>query len=250
MSQTYHILNGDALKAQFPKEIEGKLIIARECLVDGPVNGKTLDEFFQNRAKFIADLYGDYSEADYLEETVGQFSQMLSIVQNAEIMLWFEDDLFCQINLWFICHLISRHLHKVKVFLVRPPEHSPYGFGALNQKELLIAYSSRTQIDALDTMASLWIAYQNDDLEKLEHLAKSLEDAYPFILPAVMAHLERIPSQNNPGRPIRSLVSIMRELKTEKFGPIFQEFCKREAIYGFGDLQVKKLYDKIKDRKL
>jgi len=35
----YHILNGDALKEQFPDRIKGKIIIARECLVDGNVTG-------------------------------------------------------------------------------------------------------------------------------------------------------------------------------------------------------------------
>jgi hypothetical protein len=44
----YHILNGDALKGQFPSEIPGQLIVARECLVDGDVSGESLSEFFRN----------------------------------------------------------------------------------------------------------------------------------------------------------------------------------------------------------
>lgn len=35
----FHILNGDALKSQFPEQILGEKIIARECLVDGSVEG-------------------------------------------------------------------------------------------------------------------------------------------------------------------------------------------------------------------
>jgi hypothetical protein len=35
----------------------------------------------------------------------------------------------------------------------------------------------------------------------------------------------------------------MDELGTTDFGLIFKEFNKREAIYGFGDLQVKRLLD-------
>ena len=38
----------------------------------------------------------------------------------------------------------------------------------------------------------------------------------------------------------------MKELETEEFEPVFYEFCKRESIYGFGDLQVKKLIREIK----
>ena len=97
----------------------------------------------------------------------------------------------------------------------------------------------------LNTIASLWESYQNDDTERLIHAAKELESVYPFILTAVEAHLERKPTNENAGRPIQSLITIMEELDTEKFGPVFREFNKRESIYGFGDLQVKRLFDEI-----
>jgi hypothetical protein len=38
----------------------------------------------------------------------------------------------------------------------------------------------------------------------------------------------------------------MDELETEDFGIVFKEFSQRENIYGFSDLQVKRLFDKIK----
>ncbi len=37
----------------------------------------------------------------------------------------------------------------------------------------------------------------------------------------------------------------MEGLQTQNFGLIFREFCKREGIYGFGDLQVKRLLEEI-----
>ena len=77
--------------------------------------------------------------------------------------------------------------------------------------------------------------------------ARELENKYPFILPAVEAHLERTPRDGSLGRPSQSLIQIMEELKTDQFGLIFQEFCKRESIYGFGDLQVKRLLNEIKN---
>ena len=98
-----------------------------------------------------------------------------------------------------------------------------------------------------DKVANLWEWYQKDDRDNLLKTARELEYRYPFILPAVEAHLERIPTDRNPGRPIQSLIEIMKELETEDFGPVFSEFSKRESIYGFGDLQVKRLLDKIKN---
>ena len=48
MKKEYHILNGDALKELFPEDIKGTLIIARECLIEGNVDGDTFDSFFNN----------------------------------------------------------------------------------------------------------------------------------------------------------------------------------------------------------
>ncbi len=66
------------------------------------------------------------------------------------------------------------------------------------------------------------------------------------MLPAVEAHIARIPHKNDPGRPVKVILEIMNELKTEEFIPIFKEFSKRESIYGFGDLQVKTLVEKAR----
>ncbi|MEJ2006462.1 MAG: hypothetical protein P8X57_16220 [Cyclobacteriaceae bacterium] len=61
----YHILNGDSLKAQFPKDIDGEIIVARECLVDGEVQSDDLKELFKIRASFITSTYsGDFTIDD------------------------------------------------------------------------------------------------------------------------------------------------------------------------------------------
>ena len=65
----YHILNGDALKAQFPEEIPGEIIVMRECLIEGPVAGRSIEEILDNRARFITNEYGG-TEDEY-HNTVG-----------------------------------------------------------------------------------------------------------------------------------------------------------------------------------
>jgi Holliday junction resolvasome RuvABC DNA-binding subunit len=37
----------------------------------------------------------------------------------------------------------------------------------------------------------------------------------------------------------------MKELETNDFGSIFRAFNERESIYGFGDLQVRRMFDKL-----
>jgi len=76
MKDQYHILNGDSLKEQFPKQIDGEIIIARECFVDGDVSSTTLDELFEVRAKFITEFYDDYSIKDYYTDSVSEFQKI------------------------------------------------------------------------------------------------------------------------------------------------------------------------------
>ncbi|WBL26503.1 DUF1835 domain-containing protein [Zunongwangia sp. HGR-M22] len=245
MPVQYHILNGDALKNQFPKAITGKLIIARECLIEGPTQETDFDDFFASRATFICKTHTE-TEENYIKNVKSEFQKILNITQDCEINLWFEQDLFCQVNLWFVTSLIAKNPHLNKVFLVMPNEHSPYTFGKLGEAELIKAYKDRKPINKLENFAELWRHYQNNDLENLRLLAEKLQNKFPFLLPAIEAHIARIPKKNNPGRPINTILEIMTDLKTEDFSSIFREFCKRESIYGFGDLQVKKLLEKAK----
>jgi len=249
MTNQYHILNGDSLREQFPKNIQGEIIVAKECLVDGSVKGNNLIDFFRTRAKFISTNYDGYEEQDYFENAVPEFQKMQNIPDNTDINLWFEDDLFCQVNFWFIINLLSKSHQNNQFFLIRPKLHDQYGFGGLNQLELISIYKNRLALTEFDTLTKLWKSYQINDTEKLINTANELKELFPFILSAVRAHIARIPTKNNPGRPVQSLMKIMNELKTEEFGPVFREFNKRENIYGFGDLQVKRLFDEIKNNR-
>lgn len=98
MRKQIHILNGDSLKEQFQDEIQGDLIVMRECLVDGNTEGESLDELYKTRAHFISDSYGDFTPDDYFKKTVSEFEKIQSIQANSDINLWFEDELFCQVK--------------------------------------------------------------------------------------------------------------------------------------------------------
>lgn len=245
MRKQTHILNGDSLKKRFPKEIQGDILVARECLVEGSVEGEKLSVFYQNRATFLSQIYKETSKEEYYRYTVPEFEKMIQLTDDTDINLWFEDDLFCQVNFWFVLYLLTKSNTPNNLFLIRPKTHSQYGFGGLSKSELLLTYKNRTPLIELEKLSLLWTYYKSDQIEKLAETANVLRDKYPFIFPAVEAHIQRIPVEGNPGRPIQSLIQIMQDLKTAEFGPVFREFCKREYLYGYGDLQVKRLLDTI-----
>lgn len=146
-------------------------------------------------------------------------------------------------NFWFVINLLRKS--KNLIFLVRPKIFNRYGFGGLTKSVLKSIYIERQYLNQIDKLSKLWVYYQKAELNKLVKTARDVETSIPFILKAVDAHLERIPKGRKLGRPTEALIQIMDDLETTEFGPVFREFSNREAIYGFGDLQVKRLFDKI-----
>ncbi len=251
MRKQYHILNGDSLKEQFPDNIKGELIVARECLVDGNVDGYDLTELFHSRAQFISENYEGYKEKDYYEKTVPEFHKIQNITEDSDIHLWFEDDLFCQVNLWFVINLIYENYKNQQVFLIRPKTNYEYNFGGMNKEELLNEFRNKIKIELfeLKELSKLWKLYQQGDCDEMIRIAERLDKRFPFLIYAIKAHRDRLPRDGNLGRPTQTLIQIMDELNTVEFDAIFREFNRREGIYGFGDLQVKRLFNEIKNNR-
>ena len=97
----YHILNGDALAQKFPTEkLTGQIIVIREAFIEGPLSPEFSKEHWDKRAEFISTTYGAKRD-DFIVQFLSQLQLLDSIKPEDEIYLWFEDDLFCQTNMWF-----------------------------------------------------------------------------------------------------------------------------------------------------
>ena len=241
----YHILNGDALYQQIPSDkIEGNFIICRECLIDGPLSGNSLIEFWDNRANFIDKLEG-VRKGDYNEKVLPQFQRVLEIPPKTPVNLWFGDDLFCHINLCFILYLLDMTGHRANVFLVKASLDNWQEFGGMSAEALVDAYQNKQAItpEAFKLMLDCWTAFQQQDLVQLTQLSKKSTTNFPKFSEVIQAHIDRFPKNGGLGRPQQSLLAIKTALQTDDFGKIFQVFKEKEGIYGFGDLQVKAMLD-------
>ncbi len=245
MLTTFHILNGDALLEHFPSSLNGEHIVARECLVEGEVNGNTLEALFETRATFISTAYPEFSKADYFDKTASELLKIKQLPERSSVYLWFEHDLFCQVNMWFVCSLLLGKAHTV--YFVQPSASIAYGFSAMNSSQLQSAFKEAKKLTSrqCSLFAELWVAYQKSDFQSLQSLSEQLHPAFPFLPETVSAHIQRFPEDGSLGRPEKTLQLIMKELNTRDFNIVFPEFWKREAIYGFGDLQVKRLFENL-----
>ena len=243
MSKTFHILNGDALLDFFPESIlSGEIIVARECLVDGPVTGKTLEEFWETRADFITAEYEEEKDS-YFFDVVSEFNRISLIPPGSEV------------NLWFCMSLLTNVDDQLKINLVQPPlkdgEPDWGGFGGLDRNELAGAYQGRQRLSATEIklLADLWNAYKMNDRVKLEELSVTESEHFPFLRKVVQAQLDRFSEDNLSGRPEKVLKEIMLQKDMHDFKSIFKEFSIQEGIYGFGDWQVERLLNKLPEFK-
>ncbi|MCB0656036.1 MAG: hypothetical protein KDC57_07870 [Saprospiraceae bacterium] len=243
MSKPHHILNGDALNEQFPGVLEGERIIMRECLLEGDVAGNSPEELYRTRARYLSSRYEEVTDEWYYKKTVVELDKIRNIIPGTDISLWFEEDLFCQVNLWYVSHLLTQTGNH-SAFLVLPDAHCRYNFGAMNQADLIAAFRQRQPLD-VTVLSELWTCYQKQDGPGLEAIASRHHHEYPFLRAAVQAHRDRISGDENPGRPIRVLTEIIEELGTTALGPVFKAFHQREPVYGYGDLQIQRMLEEL-----
>jgi len=245
--KTFHILNGDCLAEQLKvTQINQNFIICQECLIDGNISADDLSEFWVVRAEFISDTFG---ADDYFQKVVEELAKIQHLPEGSEVCLWFENDLFCQVNMWFVLSLLSKksNLRLFRVFPVIENNANIWkGFGVATSETLEKAYEQRVifQAHEIELGVRLWEAYQNQNFVKLKELSKQNSDCFQYLEEVCQAHIDRFPKNNSLGRP----ESVIKEIiagKPKDFNEVFAQFSAREGIYGFGDLQVKEIFERL-----
>lgn len=240
----YHILTGDCLAENFRNaHISGEVIVCRECLVEGPVNAPSEERFWEVRAQYLS--RGSEQEKEFYYRAVkGDFDKIEFMDRNAEVCLWFEHDLFCQVNYWFIVAQLKKH-NFTNVYRVSPqtfidPElpaggRKWEGFGNHSDADLEVCYANKTKFSRGDFNLgeNLWQAYREGDIVSLAIYSRSLSPCFPRLEEVCKAEVER----KRNARPQKALEDILSKGYTS-FNDIFHQFSKREGIYGFGDAQV------------
>ncbi|MEG1590810.1 hypothetical protein [Chryseobacterium sp.] len=223
----FHVLNGDCLAEKFPKKLEGESIIWREALIDGPVSD---NNFFENRKKFITDNYD--SESNYDELVVKEFQKIQNVSEDSAVFFWFEDDLFCQVNFWFlISNLNLRNKKILRVF----PKDKEKGFAETNENDLLEMFDSAKEINDTERklISDLWKGFQQNNLLKnaSSEIVRNLEELI-------------IANENRFNGTLENQIKDIQK-NAEAFEEVFTIFNQKYPVYGFGDLQLKRLMNQF-----
>lgn len=241
ISKIIHILNGDALAERFPSSLQGEYIVFRELLMDGPVLEDLGPDFYKQRAQYIEELI--QAPADYIKLVQPELEKLKSLRRGAVVYLWFEYDLFCQVNYWYCIHWLQRYNEDVKLYWVRPQDYNWLGFGAYDPDGLVELYDEAKLLtdEELRQIKKIRECYRTRAYDQLTQFisTEGLDKITKKILEADRDRLE-----NAEG--IVSLHKIVAEIKVEAkddFGPAFRLFSERYGHYGLGDLQFRRLYN-------
>ncbi len=192
-----HITNGDTtVSAMRLAGVEGEILPWRDVLHEGPVpGGLSVDELRSIRARFLADRgWGEYDEiADDMrrrDDTLAAFRDY------NEVVLWFEHDLYDQLQIIQILERLSRVDHgTTKVTMIDSTDY----LGLAEPELLLDLYARRRPVTAaeLELGAAAWEAFGTDSPDAIFSFLSAETSALPFLADAFRRHLEELPSVAN-----------------------------------------------------
>jgi hypothetical protein len=240
-----HIYNGGSTSGTLIEfGFAGEHKVFQEVLMEGPTpGGVSRAEFLDVRAGFLAKAYDirlEKCKADQQDQEVW----LRGFAEHDETILWFEHDLFCQINLIHLLDWFSKQSRSsTRLSLICVGEFEGIkdfrGLGQLTGEQLASLFDTRHQVsDAELSVASrAWAAYCSSDPTQIEGLLDEDTTAMPFLRQALRLHLMRFPSIRNGLGRIENKAMEMIESGPIGFKSLFPRFAEAEPVYGLGDSQ-------------
>ncbi|MDX5481950.1 MAG: DUF1835 domain-containing protein [Hymenobacteraceae bacterium] len=233
----FHVLNGDASLPAFKlAELPGDVLVWREVLSEGPVNAAGTDaDFWQQRKVYICNTYSETPDG-YRAKVLEEVRKLQQAPVYTEVVLWFDTDLMCQVNLLYLVQLL--HKSQVRAISIATPTHKPVA--QLLPRELQFLYDQRKGLQAgeLQLADQLWQAYSSSSPESLQQLLSTAPAFLPNLTKAMQSHLRRFPScHNGLSHPEQVLLEIL-DTGVNYVPNLMQQFWQKAPAYGFGDSQL------------
>jgi hypothetical protein len=195
-----HVANGHGTTRLIEQSgVPGRTQIWADPLNEGPVPGNVSDdELLMIRARFLS---SQYNAGDVASDLKRWREEVDTETGYDELVLWFEHDLFDQLNLIQLLDHIGLGPRSKPVTLIcidRYPGHPDFkGIGELEPSDIEVLFKARRPMTAaqIALAARAWSAYRSPDPRAIEELLRGDTSALPFLAPALARHLEEFPSE-------------------------------------------------------
>lgn len=247
---TLHITNGHSLTNYLNElDIKGDFLTWQEMLCEGPTTEIIdSDDFFAVRKQFLLELYD-------IEVNEEEFRSEISVLNHqekfSEIVLWFEYDLFCHINLIAVISLIKQKNITLPLFLVCSGrvegEKDLKGLAELTPAQLQKHYDNKLKLNAVDIelMTSLWKTYCGKDHNLFKPIIVE-KSSFPYLSNCLKAHLQRFPdSKTGLSGLEENILAIINKYEIKSRQHLLGYALNYQGYYGYGDTQLNRIIDKL-----
>ncbi len=256
MTKILHILNGDSTYAIFKESsISGDVVICREMLCEGTVvKDVGSDQFWKERYSYFKNEFG-VDKLDYFDKTLKEIIKLQDVSDYREVVLWFEYDLFCQINLMALAtYLLKSYRKDIKYFLVCTGKEKGktqlLSLADYSPKEYEDLYQNKIKLSRNDLLFAqiVWEIYSENDVDSLMSFDFNQSKKFIYLQAAIDQHLMRFKDENGLNQIDHKILSIIDTgIQNEK--QLINKLLiwqKKETVYGFGDMQYINYIKKLK----
>ena len=214
--------------------IPGDKISVDDMLMEGPLPDCLQDESaWRKRAAWLQKRFG-ISETEYLQRAQEREQTLARSFTESEVILWYENDVFCQINfLYILQRLAELDLTRTQLYEVCPDEDR---LGLLNAEHLEKLFDQRVKVSSekLILARDAWKAICGGG-----DILQNDFSAWPKLRSGLELYLEY---QTHPQRLQTVVMNALDEGKST-FGEVFVVVNNSAATkdYGLGDLQLARL---------
>ncbi|MEZ4803187.1 MAG: DUF1835 domain-containing protein [Gelidibacter sp.] len=247
---TLHITNGHSLTNYLNElDIMGEVLTWQEMLCEGPTTEVIdSDEFFEVRKKFLYEFYD-------IEVNEEEFRNEISILDHpekfSEIILWFEYDLFCHINLIAVISLIQQKNITLPLYLVCSGrvegEKDLKGLSELTPEQLQKHFVNKLKLNSedIDLMAALWKTYCGMDHNLFKPIIVE-KSSFPYLSNCLKAHLQRFPdSKTGLSGLEQNILAIVKNYEIKSRKHLLGYALNYQGYYGYGDTQLNRIIAKL-----
>jgi hypothetical protein len=219
--------------------------------------GKTVtnvgsEAFWKTRFDFLHKNY-NVSKSWFVEKTLKEYRSLCNHKQEEEIILWFEYDLFCQINMLAVISWLKTHRRHVQISLVCSGKEDEtnrlYALDDLSDDQIKKLFNKRVELsqDDIEFADYVWQLYCSDNPIRLEHLTDFDQYQFKYLGEALKTHLKRFPTIKNGLNEIENRVlHVAAEDKPKSRKELLGSLLSDQGWYGFGDSQYERILKNLR----
>jgi hypothetical protein len=189
-----HVTNGSSAAERIQTAgIPGNVLTWDDVLHEGPVPGKLgFAQLREVRSRFLAER-GWTTEADALERLAERDAVLDGSGPRPEVVLWFEHDLYDQLQLIQILHRMAvQGPDPARLSLACEAEY--LGMMSIERVRSLHARRSAVTIEQVRLASDAWKAFSGPEAARIQRVLEGDVSMLPFLGPALRRHLEEFPS--------------------------------------------------------